>query len=339
MEERLATWVQGGDDTFYDDEDEGRGQREQRYEESDEFYPDPVRQRVEAMKSIDEQQLLRELPTCLEVFLKNRLLKIKEENPEEILEEKHVKACLTEARDKGPPEVSKSGPVPMQHVCLNLSGQKEWAGLLSTTRGANGMWSTTGTSCRFIHHWKLSLERHPPARTPRRSGNASYFTAPEASWPRHRESTGPLRNFIDRHKTARLAQTALEHLGEMPDEMTRAEADVRVFIHDFIHYNHDKDYRCLVAFPTDHFEAVKFHIVRMDQQGELTAEDITGLLHRNGKDPEVWLLVANGHMRLLGKPKGAEEPPLIRDVLAAGWEVHLEAAEGPVARVGALGPS
>lgn len=38
-------------------------------------------------------------------------------------------------------------------------------------------------------------------------------------------------------------------------------------------------------------------------------------------------------MRLLLRPEGAKNPPMVREVLAAGWEVHLEAAMGPEARV------
>ena len=136
-----------------------------------------------------------------------------------------------------------------------------------------------------------------------------------------------------REEAAEQAAQALDHLGEMPEEMGRAEADVRVFVHDFLHYSHDKDYRCLAAFVPISFEAARFHVVRMDPQGELTVEDICGPCHRAGKDLEVWLLVHNGHMRLLGKPATAEAPPMVREVLAAGWEVHMEAAEGPAARV------
>ena len=115
-----------------------------------------------------------------------------------------------------------------------------------------------------------------------------------------------------REEAAEQAAQALDHLGEMPEEMGRAEADVRVFVHDFLHYSHDKDYRCLAAFVPVSFEAVRFHVVRMDPQGELTVEDICGPCHRAGKDPEVWLLVHNGHMRLLGKPAMAEAGPAAR---------------------------
>ena len=50
-----------------------------------------------------------------------------------------------------------------------------------------------------------------------------------------------------RLETAMQAVQASQHLGDMPEEMGRSEADVRTFIHDYTHFDHDKDYRCIAA--------------------------------------------------------------------------------------------
>ena len=62
-------------------------------------------------------------------------------------------------------------------------------------------------------------------------------------------------------------------------------------------------------------------------------EVISGLGSGDRPKNVAWLLVHQGHMRLLGKPAEAVEPPEVRSVIAAGWEVHLDAAEEPGARI------
>ena len=47
------------------------------------------------------------------------------------------------------------------------------------------------------------------------------------------------------------AAEALTLLGEIPDRITQAEADLRVFIHDLLYRDHDRDFRTLAAFPPD----------------------------------------------------------------------------------------
>ena len=75
-------------------------------------------------------------------------------------------------------------------------------------------------------------------------------------------------------------------------------------------------------------------MVRMTPAGELSVEVLKGLGDPGGgKSRSTWLLVHKGHMRLLS-PRGAPvSPPTVREVLAAGWECHLEAAEGSEASV------
>lgn len=79
-----------------------------------------------------------------------------------------------------------------------------------------------------------------------------------------------------RYQAAKEALSAESRLGEPPDEMGRAEADVRVFAHDLIRYDHDKDYRCLV------YDDYTFHVVRMDLQGDGHPSQAGG--DRHGRD-------------------------------------------------------
>ena len=65
----------------------------------------------------------------------------------------------------------------------------------------------------------------------------------------------------------------------------------------------------------------------MDPHGAVTIETIK-IPSVEGPELQVWLLVSRGHMRLLGKPGVCDIPKIVREVEAAGWEVHLEAVEG-----------
>ena len=135
-----------------------------------------------------------------------------------------------------------------------------------------------------------------------------------------------------RAETSIMARGAAYHLGPCPSEIGKSEADLRVFAHDVLNLDHDKDYRCLAAFPPSLYEGHDLHIVRMDPHGSVTTE----IIHHAGKSKtprEVWLLVHKGHMRLLNRPPSSGVPQVVRSVEAAGWEIHLEAVEGPEACV------
>ena len=89
------------------------------------------------------------------------------------------------------------------------------------------------------------------------------------------------------------AQEAAYHLGPCPAEVGKAEADLRTFAHDILKLDHDKDYRCLAAFPPSSFEGYTMRIVRMDPHGIVTVESIR---MPGSSDPKmaVWLLVSRG---------------------------------------------
>lgn len=105
-------------------------------------------------------------------------------------------------------------------------------------------------------------------------------------------------------------------------------ADLRVFARDLLHWSHDKDYRTLASFPAGPLLDRTLHVVRVASDGNLSTEVIMGALSSGHASQQIHLLVHQGHMRLL-TPKALERhPPVIREVIAAGWKCHLEAAQG-----------
>ena len=61
--------------------------------------------------------------------------------------------------------------------------------------------------------------------------------------------------------------------------------------------SHDKDYRCLAAFPPEAFVNTTFGVVRLDHRVRTHVEAIQGAT--GPEQPNAWLLVHRGHMRLL----------------------------------------
>ena len=132
------------------------------------------------------------------------------------------------------------------------------------------------------------------------------------------------------------AVIAAAALGPPPPAMGQAEADLRTFVHDLVHRDHDKDYRSLAAFPPSDAEHVAFHILRVSHRGGFTGESVYGWHFDESSSPHVWLLVHRGHMRLL-IPPASGKPPVRRppeqslgftELFAAGWEAHLLAGNG-----------
>eukprot|EP00435_Cladocopium_sp_Y103_P022724 s2518_g5.t1 len=71
----------------------------------------------------------------------------------------------------------------------------------------------------------------------------------------------------------------------------------------------------------------------MASDGDLSTEVIIGALSSGNEQQQIHLLVHQGHMRLRVPRESKRQPPIIREVVAAGWECHLEAAHGSEASV------
>ena len=121
-------------------------------------------------------------------------------------------------------------------------------------------------------------------------------------------------------------------LGPVPEELSRAEADLRIYAHDLRHWAHDKDYRCLAAYPLPFFSRYRLLFLRVDSRGHVTSEEIRGADATACSEPIV-LVIYQGHMRLVcaapGLVSGAFPHP--RVVPALGWADLLEAAGTPEA--------
>ena len=84
-------------------------------------------------------------------------------------------------------------------------------------------------------------------------------------------------------------------LGPVPEELSRAEADLRIYAHDWAH---DKDYRCLAAYPLPFFSRYRLLFLRVDSRGHVTSEEIRGADAAASSEPIV-LVIHQGHMRLV----------------------------------------
>ena len=133
MEARLAEWTQGGDATFFQDDDAGNASQEICFAKDEEM-PAEAQERAAAIREIDNTELAKEFTGQLGTYLRNRLLKHKEDDPEQPLEEKHVKKYLEEARDKGPPEVSAEADRILGSRSWGKVGYNPEAAVLSTFR-------------------------------------------------------------------------------------------------------------------------------------------------------------------------------------------------------------
>ena len=121
-----------------------------------------------------------------------------------------------------------------------------------------------------------------------------------------------------------MAQQALRLLGPTPDLVSQAEGDARVFMHDFVWRDHNKDYRSLAACPLPELRDLLVNILRLDGQGNVVQEALVGT-HDDGNPKKAgWLLIHKEHMQLL-EVRGSTKPctpyqNLGTDaILAAGW--------------------
>ena len=134
------------------------------------------------------------------------------------------------------------------------------------------------------------------------------------------------------------ADDALERLGEAEEHLARAENDLRVYLHDVLYRDHDKDYRTLVALPLSELEEWIVYVLRADYWGAFYVDAIVGSRYTSpkGKKPkkEIWVMIWQNHMRTL-LPWDIESvihlpwspPPADWNSFTAyGWEAHLQAA-------------
>lgn len=292
--------------------------------------------RMERMREIDGMHLVTGMGDLLSTYIRNRLLRVVgTPQPSDVQE------ALDDARTKGCPELAIEAETYLSKVgSLQMCAQLPD---VSWPSGSPGPGETTLTWQGYT--WAVydygdalpcSRARAEPgephtALEPRQclvlhlAAALHWLSSKEV--PTHAEvlaASQDLRDWLIEEASA-----ALDALGPLPDVLSRAEDDLRVFSHDVLHFGHDKDYRSIAAFPPPALEQRQLVIVRLDGWRRPTFEVIRGVCAMADKAPTAWLLVADGHMRFL-----VPHQPLLleslavsfRVVQAAGWQVHFEAA-------------
>lgn len=348
QEGEMVELLRGPDFSFYDDADAGKAKRKAVLT-SDKF-GNQTTARLANMEMIDQQGLTGGYQGLLATFLKNRLLKLKEKDPSATLTEEHVRESLEVARSQGGPELSAAADEALQGSsrkagysanagCLS---KLEWDGGVGrgTLTWSGGTWDVhdfgdrlqpTGEWTSYLHQHHLAGEGKESRQCLLLHCAAGYLERKNGRTPTY-EEVQKTTNLL-RAELALQAAEANKHLGECPETMPRSEADLRVFVHDLLHWSHDKDYRTMAAFPAEKLFGYDLHVVRMATDGDLSTEVIRGVLSPGDEKHTIYLLVHQGHMRLLTPRNLAQSPPVIREVVAAGWECHLEAATGSEASV------
>ena len=106
-----------------------------------------------------------------------------------------------------------------------------------------------------------------------------------------------------RLEQARLAAEAVSALGEAEEMVAAVEHEARIYVHDLITANHEKDFRSLAMFPVQELQEARIVVLRADYMGGLVVESIVG----THWEPGGWTLPVlswKGHMVALQPPEG-----------------------------------
>ena len=96
-----------------------------------------------------------------------------------------------------------------------------------------------------------------------------------------------------------LADPLQDILGNPPEVMTQAEADLRVFHHDIVQPDHDTDYRLPAALPIDQLRTLRLCFVRIDSQHCASLDTVTGAEFTGAISDNEWLHARAGHLTLM----------------------------------------
>ena len=293
-----------------------------------------VQSRQQRMQQIEALGLIPPVPSLLGTYLRNRLLHVEGREPDST----DVQLALEDALHKGSPELL----IEAESYLSKVGSHGDRVTLTSTvwTAEAPGTAALTWKDCTWDvldygdqlpcldgRRAILEPQQEPqPEDEPRQClvlhVAAALLYAVTHRLPTHAEVVQ--RAHLLRDETISAARAAQEVLGDAPAEISRAENDLRIFIHDTLFFGHDKDYRSLAAFPPADLDSVTLHVMRLDSWKRPTVESIAGLVSQD--EQVAWLLVYDGHMRLLVPRSNLPRDINARRMSAAGWEVHLEAA-------------
>ncbi|CAE7545999.1 unnamed protein product [Symbiodinium sp. CCMP2592] len=301
--------------------------------------------RADTMRVIDaaEPALGPYPPGLVGVYLRNRLLRLREETgraPE--LED--VTHLLEEAVSLGGPELSEEAAHLLEergvHRKAGESPLVQLSGLTwNSSIGAGTLtWKGVGHWAMYDYQDQLPLSseacermgfaavRDEPKQCLLLHVAAAYLATPDQPLPTPEAVWALAAEW--RVRWCSQARVAEDSLGPTPERLTQAEADVRVFHHDLLHFGHDRDYRTLVAHPLEEWDCLGLAVLRLDAYMRPSVEIVCGSRYSGQAEDTRWVLVHRGHMRLL-VPDASCLPPLgSRELEAAGWEAYLDKAEG-----------
>ena len=166
--------LKGPDFSLYEDVDAGKVKRTVTLEPGK--FDEQAKPRLAHMSSIDQQGLTEGYQGILATFLKNRLLKLKERNPDRPLTDEHVRESLEVARGQGGPELAAAADEALQGSSRK-TGYSANTGFLSklewkdgvgqgTLRWSGGTWSVYdfGDQLQPTGEWTSQLQQANSAK-------------------------------------------------------------------------------------------------------------------------------------------------------------------------------
>eukprot|EP00435_Cladocopium_sp_Y103_P002944 s2186_g1.t1 len=130
---------------------------------------------------------------------------------------------------------------------------------------------------------------------------AGIFRRQHGRWPSMTEVQLQAQQL--RLEQARLAVEAATTIGVAEEMVSPVEHEARIYIHDLVTANHEKDFRSLAMFPVQELQDARVVVLRADYRGGLIVESVIG----GHWSPGGWVLpvlIWKGHMVALEAPDG-----------------------------------
>ena len=161
---------------------------------------------------------------------------------------------------------------------------------------------------------------------------AVVLHAQDGQLPAHSQVSGAAQILRTSHCWS--ATEAAVALGDCPQWISPEENEFRVFIHDVLEADHEKDFHSLAALPHESHGDRALYVWRVSRGGALTLESIAGAdFQTNQARPKVvHALVHKGHMRLLVPPPEYTHRQMLQQVATH----HAPPREAPCFGWGAI---
>ena len=318
MEETLRQWLLGPDPTWRQDHHSGPN-----YAQGAEPTDPLVKVRQEALDAVaasTEGQAVAASPDRLRAYVHTRLAEARLGHQALTLED-----VLKDASDLGDEELSAMAEtvldqlgVPGPTTDRKAGSAPVEIGYTDWSRGFPGvaMVSWHGEEWRALDYGdklpmshELCEQIRKPAGTMEtrqcllKSVAAAVLHAQDGQVPAHGQVLISAQALRTAHWWS--ATEAAVALGDCPQWISSEENDLRMFIHDVIESDHEKDFHSLAAFPHESHGDLALYVWRVSRGGALTLESLVGAdFQTNTSRPKVaHALVHKGHMRLLVPPK------------------------------------